>query len=103
MFIIQEGVSPLDVAVNAADRQVHLAQLPGGVVGFLAIDGEVRLGLAAVAVAGGVGLDEFPGLHEHAAAAAAGVIDPAGEGFQHLHQQTDNALRGIEFTAALTF
>ena len=51
VLVVQEGVAPLDIAVNAADRQVHLAQLPGGVVGFLPVNGDIRMGVPAVAVA----------------------------------------------------
>src|SRR5690606_41739523 len=40
-------------------------------------------------------------LHEHAARAAAGVIDPAFVGFQHLDHRADDRAGGVELAAAL--
>ena len=69
--------------VDAADGQVHLAETPGGGVGLLAVDGDV----GAVAA---VLLDELLGLDEHAARTAAGIVDAALVGLDHLHQQADH-------------
>ena len=99
--VIVEAVAVGDVALYPAKRQVHLGQLPSGVVGLLAPDGDVAPRLAAVAVAGGVGIDELHRLHEHAGGAAAGVVDPALVRFQHLHQELDDATRGVELAALL--
>jgi len=38
MAVVVEGVAVGDLGVDAADREVHLGQAPGGVVGLLAID-----------------------------------------------------------------
>ena len=48
-----------------------------------------------------MGFDEFDRLDEHAAGAAAGVVDPALVGRQHLHQHVDDAARGVELAALL--
>jgi len=57
--IVVKGVAVSDLAVDAADGQVHLGQAPGGIVGFLPIDGDVADGA-------GVGLDELFAGDEHA-------------------------------------
>ena len=44
---------------------------------------------------------ELLGLHEHAAGAAAGVVDAALVGFEHLHQHLHHRVRGVELAAAL--
>ena len=46
-------------------------------------------------------VDEFLGLDEHAAGAAARVIDAALVGLQHLDQEPDNGAGRVEFAAAL--
>ena len=97
-------VVPGDAAgVDAAHREVHLGETPGGVIAFLPIDSEV-------ADATAMRLQEAFGLNEHAAGAAAGVINPAfnpfggvGEGFEHLHQHPDHGARCIELSASLAF
>ena len=98
MQVAQEGVGGLlaEVGLDAADGEVHVCQPPGGGVGLLAEDGDVGL-LAAVR------LDELLGLHEHAARAAAGVIDAPVVGFEHLDEQADDAARGEELAAELAF
>jgi hypothetical protein len=83
-----------EVGVDAADGEVHLGQLPGGVVGLLAIDGDVVLPSA-------VGEDEPLGGDEHAAGAAAGVEDASAEGLDHLDQELDHALWSVELAPAL--
>ena len=50
-----------------------------------------------------VGFDELLGLHEHAARAAAGVVDAALVGFEHLDQHADDAARRVELAAELAF
>ncbi len=45
--------------------------------------------------------DEFDRLHEHPAGAAAGVVDLAPERLDHLGDQLDHALGGIELAATL--
>ena len=101
MAVVVEAVAVGDLALDAPDGQVHLGESPGGVVGFLAVDGDVGPGLSAVAVAAGVSPDEFHRLHEHAGGTAAGVVDPAPIGLQHLDQQLDHAARGVELAALL--
>ena len=78
MAVVVEGVALGDLAaVDAADGEVHARQAPGGVIRLLAVDRDVGLGLAAVAVPLRVRLDELHGLHEHARRAAAGIVHPA--------------------------
>ena len=48
-----------------------------------------------------VGLDELLALHEHAAGAAAGVVDAALVGREHLDQHADDAARRVELAALL--
>ena len=50
-----------------------------------------------------VRLDELLGLHEHAARAAAGVVDATFVGFEHLDQQADDRARRVELAAELAF
>ena len=111
MAVVVEAVAVGNVALDPANGQVHSGQLPGGVVGLLAPDGDVTPRLPAaclpklrrrqVAIASGVGLDELHRLDEHAGGAAAGVVDTAMIGFQHLHQELDDATRGVELAALL--
>ncbi len=99
--VVVEGVALLDLTLDAADGQVHLGQPPGGVVRLLAVNRDVGTSAAAVAVAGRVGTDELDRLHEHAAGAAAGVVDAAAVGLEHLDQQFDDTTRGEELTTLL--
>ena len=92
--VVVEGVAVGDLRVDAADGEVHLGQPPGGVVGLLAVDGDVAE-LAAV------GLDELLALHEHAARAAAGVVDAALVGREHLDQHAHHVRGRVELAAAL--
>ena len=54
-----------NLAFNAPNGQIHFGEPPSGVIGLLAIDGNVRFGSATVAVSVCVRADEFHGLHEH--------------------------------------
>ena len=54
-----------------------------------------------VAELAAVGLDELLGLHEHAAGAAAGVVDAALVGREHLDQHADDARGRVELAAVL--
>ena len=101
MAVVVKAVAVGDLALDATNGQVHPGQSPGGVVGFLAVDGDVGPGLSAVAVAAGVSTDELHRLHEHAGGTAAGIVDAAPLGLQHLDQQLDHAARGVEFAALL--
>jgi hypothetical protein len=65
-----EGIAVANLRIDATDGEVHLGQAPGGVVGFLAVDGDVAE-LAAV------GFDELFAADEHTTRAAAGVVDAA--------------------------
>jgi len=58
---------------------------------------------ADVAELAAVGFDEFFRLHEHAAGTAAGVVNAAFVGGEHLDEQTDDALRSVELAAFLAF
>jgi len=99
--IVVEGVAVRDLAVYAADGEIHLREPPGRVFRLLAVDRDVGLGIAAIAVAIGVCADELHRLHEHAGGAAAGVVHPAAVGLQHLDQQLDHAALRVEFAAFL--
>jgi hypothetical protein len=96
VLVAGEGVGGLfaQVEVDAADGEVHRRQPPGGGVGFLPVDGHV-------AQLAPVGLDEFFGLHEHAAGAAAGVVHLAVVGGEHGDQGLDDAGGGVELAALL--
>ena len=48
-------------------------------------------------------VNELNRLDEHAGRTAAGIVDPAPVGFEHLDQQRDDAARGVELTAFLAF
>src|SRR6266852_4829425 len=48
-------------------------------------------------------LDEFLAADEHAAGAAAGVVDAALVGREHIDQHADNARRRVELPALLAF
>ena len=91
--VVVEGVAVRDLGVDAADGEVHLGQAPGGVVRLLAVDRDV-------ADLAGVGLDELLALHEHAARAAAGVVDAALVGREHLDQHAHHVRRRVELAAA---
>src|SRR5207249_3354973 len=64
-----ERVALLDPGLDAADREVHLAQPPGRPVQFLAEDRDVALAATVL-------LDEPLALDEHPARATARVVDP---------------------------
>ncbi len=96
MQVAAEGVGLLraEVGLDAANGEVHDGQAAGGGVAFLAVDGDV-------ADASAVFQHEFLRLHEHAAGAAAGVVDAAFVGREHLDEQADDAARGVELAAVL--
>ena len=98
VLVAGEGVAGFaaEVEVDAANGQVHGGQAPGGRVGFLAVDGDIA-DLAAVR------FDELLGLHEHAAGAAAGVIDLAVVRGEDGDQRLDDAGRRVELAALLAF
>jgi hypothetical protein len=87
-------VAVADLRVDAADGEVHLREPPRRVVRLLAVDGDV-------AEFARVGFDELLALHEHAARAAARVVDAALVGREHFDQQADHVLRRVELAAAL--
>ena len=96
MAVGVEGVAVGDLGVDAANGEVHLGQPPGGVVRLLPVDRDV-------ADAAAVRLDELLALHEHAARAAAGVVDAAAIGRQHLDQHAHHVGRRVELAALLAF
>ena len=87
---------PFDGGVNAVNSEVHLGQPPCGVVDLLPVDRKVQRVAAMI-------FDEFLGLDEHATRAAAGVIDAALIGFEHLNQRADHGAGGEELAATLAF
>jgi hypothetical protein len=92
--VVVERVAVPDLRVNAADREVHLGEPPGGVVRLLPVDGDV-------AELAGVRLDELLALHEHAARATAGVVNAALVGREHLDQHAHHVRRRVELPALL--
>jgi len=84
-----------EVGVDAPDGHIHGGEPSRRGVALLPVDGDV-------ADAPAVLLDELLGLHEHAAGAAAGVVDPrAGRGREHLDEHADDAARCVELPALL--
>ena len=86
MEVAAEGVGVLgaEVGLDAAQGEVHHGEAAGGGVALLAVDADVAE-LAAV------GFDEFLRLHEHAAGAAAGIVDAAFVGGEHLDEAAHDA------------
>ena len=73
MAVVVEGVAVGDLALDAADDEVHLGQPPGGVVELLTVDRDIGLragprtaAAARIVVAGGVRAHELHRLREHA-------------------------------------
>jgi WS/DGAT/MGAT family acyltransferase len=83
-----------DIGLDAAQGQVHHRQTAGGGVALLAVNRNIAQ-LAAVA------FHKLLALHEHAARAAAGVVDAALVGLQHLHQAAHHTARRVELSAVL--
>src|SRR5205085_10521396 len=90
------GVLGTKVRLDAAQGEVHDGEAAGGGVALLAVDADVAE-LAAV------GFDEFLRLHEHAAGAAAGIVDAALVRREHLDEKADDALRRVELAAFFSF
>jgi hypothetical protein len=99
--VVVEAVAVRDLAVDSADRQVHLREPPCGVVRLLTVDRDVGLGLAAVTVALGMGADKLHRLYEHAGRSTAGVVHPAAVRLEHLDEEVDHAPRRVELAALL--
>src|SRR5579863_4669829 len=87
---------PGDIGLDAANGEVHFAETPRRLVGFLTVDAEVG---AAAAVSFG----KFFGLHKHAAGATARVKDAAFVGFNHFDEELDDRLRRVKLAALLAF
>ncbi len=96
MQVAAEGVGLLgaEVGFDAAQGEVHHGQTARGGVALLAVDADVAQ-LAAV------GFDELFRLHEHAAGAAARVVDAAFVGREHGDQAAHHAGRGVELATIL--
>ena len=96
VLILEKGVGGdfTEVGGEPAHGEVHLGQLVGGGGELLPVDGDVLL----VAV---VAFDKLDGLHEHAARAAAGVVDFAPVGLDHFGDEIDDALGGVELAPEL--
>ena len=99
--VVVEGVAVGALTIDAADGEVHLRKPPGGVVGFLAVDGNVSFGFATIAVPASMCADELHRLHKHAGRAAAGVVHAATVGLEHLDKELHHAARGVELAALL--
>ena len=96
VLILEESIGGdfAEVGREPAHGEVHLGQLVGGGGHFLSVDGDV-LGVAVVA------FDKLERLHEHAARAAAGVVNLALVGLDHFGDQIDDALGGVELAPQL--
>ena len=97
MEIAPEGVGLLfaEIGFDAADGEVHHGEAARGGVALLAVD-------ADVAEPAAVGFDEFFRLHEHATGTAAGIVNAAFVGSEHLDEESHDALRGVELAAFLS-
>src|SRR5438309_3476720 len=96
MEIAPEGVGLLfaEIGFDAADGEVHHGEAAGSGVALLTVDADVAE-LAAV------GFDEFFRLYKHAAGTAAGIVNAAFVGGEHLDEESHDALRSIELAAFL--
>src|SRR5665647_1668083 len=105
MLVVVERVAAGDSAFDPSQGEVHVGQAPGGVVGLLPEDRNVRpaVVVALRAVALRVLSEELHGLHEHAGRPAAGVVHPSVVRLDHLHEQLDHRARGVELAALLAF
>ena len=92
-----------DLALDAADGEVHVREAPRGVVGLLAVDADVGAAVVGArgAVARGVLAEELHGLDEHARRATARVVDAAVVGLDHLDEGADDAAGRVELAALL--
>src|SRR5439155_2322800 len=68
------------IGFDAADGEVHHSEAAGGGVALLTVD-------ADVAEPAAMGFDKFFRLHEHAAGTAAGVVNAAFVGSEHLDKE----------------
>ena len=93
IFIV--GIALADVAGQAVDGQVHLAQPDRFGHLLLAVDGELGAGVLLVL------RDETGALDEHAAGAAGRVEDAALEGFDDADDELDDGGGGEELAALL--
>ena len=96
VLVLEEGIGGdfAELGREPAHGEVHLGQLVGGGGELLPVNRDVFL--AAV-----VAFDKLERLHEHAARAAAGVVDLAFVGLDHFGDEIDDALRGVELAPSL--
>ena len=96
VLILEEGIGGdvPEVGGEPAHGEVHLGQLVGGGGELLPVDRDVLL--AAV-----VAFDKFDRLDEHAAGAAARIINLAFVGLDHFGDEIDDALGGVELAPEL--
>ena len=87
------GIPP-DVGKDAPNGKVHSRKAKGGVVAFLPVDGDVGF-LALMRV------DEFLGLHEKAARAAARIVNAAFGRLDHFDHGINDGFWRVEFASAL--
>ena len=90
------GMFRAEIALDPTNGEVHHRQPPRGGVGLLAVDRDVANPPA-------VGLHELLALDEHAARAAARVVDAALVRGEHFDQHADDATGRIELAALLAF
>ena len=98
VLVVGEGVGRFlaEVEIEATDDHIHGGELPGGMVVLLAVNRDIAE-LSAVL------LDELLALHEEAPRAHGRVVDPPGEGLQHLDDQGNDRLGGVKLAALLPF
>ena len=85
-----------EVCRDAANSQIHFAQLVRRVRIFLTVDRDFLFVTVMC-------FHELHGLHKHTARSAARVIENAIIRFNHFCNQIDNALRRIELALAFAF
>src|SRR5687767_6188604 len=87
-------VVPADIGIDTLYGKVHLGETPCGVIDFLPVDGDVVPPSAML-------LDELLRLHEHAARAAAGVVDAPLVWLQKFDQRAHHRAGREELATAL--
>src|SRR5690349_19049467 len=92
-----------EITFDATNGEIHFGKPPCRGIAFLTENAEVALGLAAVAVAGGVCFNKLDGLHEHSGRAATGIEDAAFVGCEHFNEELDDATSSVKLSALLPF
>ena len=93
--VLVVGVAPADVARQAVDGQVHLAEPYRGPHPLLTVDADLGVGVPLAFA------DKAGALYEHAAGATGGVQNTAVEGLDDRDDELDEGGGGEELAALL--